>query len=89
MALNEQRDWSGCFRPDPLANKVEREVAELHFGHYSTLARNFRDRILFSFSVPVPAREGFLFYGKVDRGFLSAHGFLCQYRSRLPFRLIS
>ena len=80
IAAEGQVDWMQSFRLDPLANKVEREVIELDFPHYSRLERDSRSEILFSFTAPISdGKGGSLLYGVADRGFLWAHGFLCSF----------
>ncbi|MES2707800.1 MAG: hypothetical protein V4726_14505 [Verrucomicrobiota bacterium] len=72
-------DWTRHFILDPLANTVERELIELSFSEYSTLERDSRRQMVFSFSSPIPADGAHLLYGMADQGFLWAHGFLCRF----------
>ena len=80
IAAEGQADWASCFKLDPLANQVERDVIELDFSHYSRLEKDSHAMIKFGFTVPIEAGDGAnLLYGVADRGFLWAHGFLCRF----------
>ncbi|WP_395749447.1 hypothetical protein [Prosthecobacter sp.] len=76
---DEGTDLAAFFTLDPLANRVERDVAELLFSHYSRRERNSQGRAVFVFSMPVPVEGGHLLYYGANFGFLTGHDLLCRF----------
>lgn len=76
---HEHIDWTPHVRPDAQANRAERELLELDFGSYSDLTRDSQRRVVFAFSPPVLAENGWLMYGVANFGPLAARGFLCSF----------
>jgi hypothetical protein len=57
----------------------EAEAVELLTERYSDRPCDSHAKVEFSFTVPVTMDGFHMLYCKVDRGFLSAHGFFCRF----------
>ncbi|WP_395738200.1 hypothetical protein [Prosthecobacter sp.] len=80
---DEGTDLVAFFTLDPLANRVERDVAELLFSRYSRRERDSQRRATFSFSMPVPVQGAYLCYYWANFGFLAGHESLCRFEGSI------